>query len=379
MRNRLTFTSAAEKFLESVETQPNYSLLLLQLVGKDDVDATIRVAGSIAFKNFVKRNWNAHADAGEPDRIVAADRDAIKHYIVTLMLKSSPAIQKQLSDAVSIIGKYDFPAKWPQLIGEMVEKFGTGDFHIINGILQTAHSIFKRYRYEFKSQKLWEEIKFVLDTFAKPLTELLVCTLELTNTHAGNEPALKVIYSSLGLIAKVFYSLNAQDLPEFFEDNMQTWMNAFHVLLTTDVPCLQTGDDEEAGILELLRSQICDNLGLYAQKYDEEFGTYMQQFVTDVWGLLVKTGIQTKYDAVSAIGDGRRFCECDYDCGCFRAFSWCPMRSSSCRSWPIAITTASCSRIPPCWPASVRKSSFQTWTSAVSVFDPFSIAAEKVF
>lgn len=266
------------------------------------MDATIRVAGAIAFKNFVKRNWNAHADSNEPDRIVAADREAIKHYIVTLMLKSSPAIQKQLSDAVSIIGKYDFPAKWPQLIGEMVEKFATGDFHIINGILQTAHSIFKRYRYEFKSQKLWEEIKFVLDTFAKPLTELLVGTLELTNTHAGNEPALTVIYSSLGLIAKVFHSLNAQDLPEFFEDNMQTWMNAFHVLLTTDVPCLQTGDDEEAGIVELLRSQICDNLGLYAQKYDEEFGTYMQQFVTDVWGLLVKTGIQTKYDAVSTIG-----------------------------------------------------------------------------
>lgn len=52
-------------------------------------------------------------------------------------------------------------------------------------------------------------------------------------------------------------------------------------------------------MLEQLRSQICYNIGLYAQKYDEEFGTYMQQFVTDVWELLVKTGIQTKYDAVS--------------------------------------------------------------------------------
>lgn len=51
--------------------------------------------------------------------------------------------------------------------------------------------------------------------------------------------------------------------------------------------------------MEQLRSQICYNIGLYAQKYDEEFGTYMQQFVTDVWELLVKTGIQTKYDSVS--------------------------------------------------------------------------------
>lgn len=291
-------TKKAEKFLESVETQHNYSLLLLQLVGRDGVDPTIRVAGAIAFKNFVKRNWNAHADSNDQDRISACDRDAIKQNIVSLMLKSSPAIQKQLSDAVSIIGKYDFPEKWPQLITEMVEKFASGDFHIINGILQTAHSIFKRYRYEFKSQKLWEEIKFVLDAFAKPLTELLVGTMELAKTHAGNEAALRVIYSSLGLIAKVFYSLNSQDLPEFFEDNMQTWMTAFHEMLTVQVPCLKTGDDEEAGIMELLRSQVCDNLGLYAQKYDEEFGSYMQLFVTDVWELLVGTGIQIKYDAV---------------------------------------------------------------------------------
>lgn len=157
------------------------------------------------------------------------------------MLKSSPAIQKQLSDAVSIIGKYDFPEKWPQLIDEMVDKFKSGDFHIINGVLQTAHSIFKRYRYEFKSQKLWEEIKLVLDKFAKPLTDLLVATMGLAKEHENNESALRVLYGSIVLITKVFYSLNAQDLPEFFEDNMNIWMPAFHELLITDIACLHTG------------------------------------------------------------------------------------------------------------------------------------------
>lgn len=42
----------------------------------------------------------------------------------------------------------------------------------INGALETAHSLFRKYRYELKSQKLWTEIKFVLDILAKPLTEL---------------------------------------------------------------------------------------------------------------------------------------------------------------------------------------------------------------
>lgn len=214
------------------------------------------------------------------------------------MLRSPTALQKQLSDAVSIIGKHDFPKKWPQLIDEMVEKFATGDFNMINGVLQTAHSLFKRYRYEFKSQSLWEEIKLVLDRMAKPLTDLLLATMQLTKVHENNTEALKVIYGSLVLVCKVFFSLNSQDLPEFFEDNMPTWMKSFHELLTVDVPCLHTGDDEDAGILEHLRSQICENIGLYAQKYDEEFGTYMETFVTAVWELLVKTGNQTKYDSV---------------------------------------------------------------------------------
>ena len=108
------------------------------------------------------------------DRIHAQDRDAIKKLIVNLMLHSPDSIQKQLSDAVSIVGKYDFPNKWPELIDQMVEKFNTGDFHVINGVLHTAHSLFKRYRYEFKSQSLWTEIKYVLDRFAKPLTDLFV-------------------------------------------------------------------------------------------------------------------------------------------------------------------------------------------------------------
>lgn len=51
--------------------------------------------------------------------------------------------------------------------------------------------------------------------------------------------------------------------------------------------------------MEQLKSQICDNIALYAQKYDEEFTQFLPQFVTDVWSLLVNTGLQPKYDLVS--------------------------------------------------------------------------------
>lgn len=48
---------SAEKFLESVEQNQNYGLLLLHLLDKEDVALHVRVSGAIAFKNYVKRNW----------------------------------------------------------------------------------------------------------------------------------------------------------------------------------------------------------------------------------------------------------------------------------------------------------------------------------
>jgi exportin-2 (importin alpha re-exporter) len=179
------------------------------------------------------------------------------------MLKSPPLIQKQLSNAIALIGHADFPMQWPNLINDMVAKFQTGDFHIINGVLQTAASIFEKYSFEMKSQRLWEEIKFVLEHFAQPFTDLVNATMGLAKEHASNAQALKVIFGSLVLISKIFYYLNYQDLPEFFEDNMTAWMTHFHELLTSDNALLKSSDDDEPGVLEELKSQICDNIGKY--------------------------------------------------------------------------------------------------------------------
>ena len=51
------YLSKAEKFIESIEQNKNYPVLLLHLMDKADMDMFIRVSAAIAFKNFVKRNW----------------------------------------------------------------------------------------------------------------------------------------------------------------------------------------------------------------------------------------------------------------------------------------------------------------------------------
>ena len=234
------------------------------------------------------------------NKISDADRIAVKASIIDQMLKSPPQVQRQLSQSIAIIGQQDFPMNWDGLLQKMVHHFESGDFHVINGVLQTASSMFEKYSFEMKSQKLWTEIKYVLDNFAMPFTKLTSATMELAKQHASDKNALKIIFGSLVHISKIFYYLNYQDLPEFFEDNIQTWMTYYHELLTSDNKLIDNGDEDEPGLLEELKSQICDNIALYAHKYEEEFSPYMKQFVMAVWNLLLSVGAQTKYDLLAS-------------------------------------------------------------------------------
>ena len=291
---------AAEDYLVSVEANQNYAMLLLSLVDSSStqqlaVEPNVRLAAAIVFKNFVKRNWRVVED--RPNKIADVDRDLIKELVVGLMLKTPENIQRQLSDSITIIGQEDFPNKWQGLIPEMVEYFKSGDFHKINGVLRTAHSLTKRYRHEFKSQELWTEILFVLKNFAAPFTELFQSTMQLALQYSQNPQALAVLFSSLLLICKIFQSLTSQDLPDEFADtNLEPWMTHFHSLLTTDNKLMEEEGDEEPSSLENIKAQICEIVAMFAQKYDEDFATYIPQFVQSVWNLLILTGTQPKHD-----------------------------------------------------------------------------------
>ena len=48
----------AEDFLRSIECQRGYAILVLTLLGPErQIADAVKIAGAIAFKNFIKRNW----------------------------------------------------------------------------------------------------------------------------------------------------------------------------------------------------------------------------------------------------------------------------------------------------------------------------------
>ena len=171
-RSTLRHIILAEKTLKQIERNENYSSLLLTLCDQQTTSDEIRRAAVITFKNFIKRNWPS---LDESSSISIRDRNHIKDHIIDLMSRSPEHIQEQLSEAITVIGKCDFPEQWSTLLDTMIKQFqqqSSASFQSISGVLKTAHSLFERYRYEQKSDELWLEIKLVLEKFAPAFTEL---------------------------------------------------------------------------------------------------------------------------------------------------------------------------------------------------------------
>lgn len=70
----------------------------------------------------------------------------IKTYIVSLMLSCPPSLRAQLSEALTIISRTDFPGQWESLLPELSQKLVTQDVGTIVGVFETIASVFKRFQ-----------------------------------------------------------------------------------------------------------------------------------------------------------------------------------------------------------------------------------------
>ncbi|CAI7733044.1 unnamed protein product [Closterium sp. NIES-53] len=279
----------AENFLKTASGQPGFGITVLALIATPGVEEQVLQPAAVNFKNFVKYHWapSEHDPLGHVP-IQDDEKAKIKEHIVPLMLSAPPKIQAQISEALSIISTHDFPAKWENLLPELVSKLPSTDYGVLLGILETANSIFKRFRHQFKSVQLYAELKYCLDLFVAPMLALFISTGQLIAANQDKLDTLRVLLNCQRLICRIFFSLNSQELPEVFEDHLQEWMGEFHKYLTYENPLLNEKDPEKEGILDQLKAAICENINLYMEKNEEEFKDFLPTFVTDVWTLLIK-------------------------------------------------------------------------------------------
>jgi exportin-2 (importin alpha re-exporter) len=237
----------AERALLTSQTLPGHALTVLRLVSSNDAaDLPVQQSAAVHFKNLVKKGWAPDPDDADAKKFLVpySDRDIIKNNLVELMCTVPPQIQAQCSESISLIASHDFPQKWDNLLPELINRFGNTNWAVVNGVLLTANSLFKRFRYVQRSDALYADILYVLQRIQEPLTQLFTTITSQLDMHANNIQELTARLEALRSINRIFYSLNYQDLPEYFEDHMNEWMEGFAKLLKYTNPILVDEDEE---------------------------------------------------------------------------------------------------------------------------------------
>lgn len=276
----------AENHLRSIESQPHFAINLLHVVASTNLEPAVRLAGALFLKNLVKRNW---VNEDGEYKLSMDDVNYIKQEILNVMIKLPNNLQVQLGETISIIAELDFPHNWPNLIDELVAKLSPDDYVLNRGILLVAHSIFKKWRPLFRSDELFLEIKMVLDKFAQPFLAMMNRTDQLIDeaVSKGDSASLTIYLECLLQLVQIYYDLNCQDIPEFFEDNMNAGMSILHKYLSFLSNLVgDASDDEDVDILIKTKTAIIELLLLYITRYAEEFDSLIPNFITSVWDLI---------------------------------------------------------------------------------------------
>lgn len=56
--------------------------------------------------------------------------------------------------------------------------------------------------------------------------------------------------------------------------------------------------NNDSGILDQVKTEICRVVALYADNYSDEFKPYAQQFALAIWSLLIRLDLSLCYDEV---------------------------------------------------------------------------------
>jgi exportin-2 (importin alpha re-exporter) len=209
-------------------------------------------------------------------------------------------LQAQCCESISLIASHDFPQKWDNLLPDLVQKFGSTNMQVVNGVLVTANSLLKRFRYAQRCDTLYADIIYSLQRLQAPLLTLFQTTSAAVDNLTQDKAQLEPRMESLRLMCRIFFSLNYQDLPEFFEDHMGEWMTEFAKFLKYKNPLLVDDDEEtQSSCIDALQAAIVENLYLYADKDEETFINYLPDFTQLVWNLLMGLSSYPKHDVLA--------------------------------------------------------------------------------
>ncbi|TDL23186.1 Cse1-domain-containing protein [Rickenella mellea] len=287
----------AERDLQALSLQQGFLVALLQLILDQTQERAVRLSGSVFFKNVVRRRWEDGQDEPPlPETEKAPIRAQLIPCMISLSGTTDKAIRAQMAETVSIIAQFDFPERWTDLMDQMVASLSPdlAAYPTNLSVLESAHSIFGRWRSEIRSDALYSTINFVLSRFVEPFMQIFRHTATtLLSPDLPGTPETLVMAQTQAVLLSIFYDLTCQDCPPAIEDAQAEFFGAeqgwFVQFLTWDPEHMRGDPDDTASSFPTqIKTHIFEIGELYTHRYPEllSASASVEAFVRALWGLL---------------------------------------------------------------------------------------------
>ena len=280
------------------------STFLSYILNKNE-NIDLRKSASIFLKNYISdyfydSSYNAILNK---NKIMNEDvKNYFKENILNVMLNVESCILANIIEMIKIVvqNANGYLIIWPKLmdfIGEILEKHDSSKSRHIYDLIT---KIIKRYHIESKSDSLFREIIYTMDKICKPMTVDALNIIKMFNNYdngnnSDNNEIMTQCLEMMNKIMSIFYSLNYQDFPEFFEDHLNEWITILNdtLLLPNKTADLSNINPSFNNMILKVKAKTLKNINLYYSNYYEDIEQYAQGLCSSVWTLMCKSIIVT--------------------------------------------------------------------------------------
>ena len=229
-------------------------------------------------------------------------KNYFKENVLPLMLTVEPSLLPNIMEMIKIIvqNANGYLIIWPKLMNFIGDILNKHDLAKSKHIYQLLTKVIKRYHLESKSEPLFREIINTMKYICQPMTDDALTIIKYFNSYNqsnANNDIMKECLITINKIMSIFYSLNYQDFPEFFEDHLKEWITILNdvVLLPNKTSKINTIDPSLHDLVTKVKAKTLKNINLYYSNYYEDVEQYVNQFCSSVWTLMCQSKISDNY------------------------------------------------------------------------------------
>ena len=265
----------------------------------------VRQSACVFLKNYISDYFYDTSNNAIMNKHKIMDENSktyFKENILQIMLNIDNKLLPSIMEMIKIIVQQGngYLVIWPKLMNFIGEILNKHDFAKSKHIYELLPKIIKRYHIESKSVPLFKEIINTMQYICQPMTDDALTIIKFFNSYDKNNNNNELMMQCLQMMNKImsiFYSLNYQDFPEFFEDHLTEWLTILNdtLLLPNKSSNMNVITSNLIDLVLKVKARTLKNINLYYSNYYEDIEKYVQQFYSSVWTLMCQCKINDNY------------------------------------------------------------------------------------